>query len=885
MTEKFRKDYKPLPVSLDSVHLDFDLREEACIVTAKLAITIVAGKSLDDSGLLLNGRSDVTLLSIHLNDAELPKTGYSLTADSLVLSKAALPSSGSFLLTTKVSIQPQNNTVLEGLYKSSGNYCTQCEAEGFRGVTYFFDRPDVMSKYTTRVEADKAKYPVLLSNGNLTASGDAAEAGRHFAVWVDPFPKPCYLFALVAGDLALREDSFVTMSGRTVALKIWVQHRNIGRVDHAMASLKKSMKWDEVTFGLEYDLDLFNIVAVDDFNMGAMENKSLNIFNSRLILATPETASDFDFSRIEGVIGHEYFHNWTGNRVTCQDWFQLTLKEGLTVYRDQEFSSDMNSRAVKRLGTVATLRAGQFDEDRGPMAHPVRPDSYIKMDNFYTATVYNKGAEVVRLYETVLGKAGFRKGMDLYFKRHDGQAVTCDHFLAAMADANGVDLSSLGKWYGQAGTPDVAVEAHFDAAAAGGTLTLTFVQSVPPTRGQPEKVPVLIPVRMALISPADGKLIPLVMQRKGFTGATETVLWFTEKQQVFVFEKVGSTRPVPSLFRGFSAPVKVSVANQTDEDLRVILQHDTDEFNRYEAGQVLARKIILSLYHGQQNFETVGVPASLVEAFRAILVDEKLDGAFKAQTLSLPSQGELIGLIPACNPLRLYRVVEFVNKTLAVELRPLFEAVVASVGDEPPYVFNATEVARRALVNKSFAFLSRLGDAAIEAKILQRMRNAKNMTDESAMLNCLNYDCPSRAVALAEFAAKWKNEPLVLLKWLTIQATAEITGNIPNVKALMASSAFTLTNPNCCYSLLLGFGYSAVNFHAEDGSGYKFAADNVLLVDRVNHQVASRLIGDFASFKQYDPLRQGLMKTELQRILATEGISDNIREIAQKSLE
>ena len=882
MTEKFRKDYKALPIILETVHLDFDLREEACTVTSKLSIRIRDGQAIEESGLLFNGRSDLTLVSIALNGTELAKDGYTLSPTELVLSKAALPSSGAFELVIKVSIQPQNNTLLEGLYKSSGNYCTQCEAEGFRGITYFFDRPDVMSKYTTRVEADKLKYPVLLSNGNLTDHGDAAEAGRHFAVWVDPFLKPCYLFALVAGDLALKEDSFVTASNRTVALRIWVQHRNINRVDHAMVSLKKAMRWDEVTFGLEYDLDLFNIVAVDDFNMGAMENKSLNVFNSRLILASPETASDLDFGRIEGVIGHEYFHNWTGNRVTCQDWFQLTLKEGLTVYRDQEFSSDMNSRAVKRLSTVATLRAGQFDEDRGPMAHPVRPDSYIKMDNFYTATVYNKGAEVVRLYETVLGKDGFRKGMDLYFKRHDGQAVTCDDFLAAMADANNVDLSSLAKWYGQAGTPDVVVDVNYDEAA--GTLALAFTQSVPPTRGQPNKVPVLIPVRTALIG-ADGNLIPLVLRGKGSVG-TETVLWFTEQQQTFVFENVGASRPVPSLLRRFSAPVKCIINGQTDDDLRVILQHDTDEFNRYEAGQVLARKIILALYHGPADFASVGVPASLIEAFRAILLDGKIDGAFKAFALTLPSQAELVGLIPACNPLRLHHVVEFVNKTLAEQLRKHLETVVAGVvADEPPYIFNATEVARRALVNKAFGFLSRLGDASIESKILQRMRNAKNMTDESAMLNCLNYVCPSRAIALEEFAEKWKNEPLVLLKWLTIQAMAEIPGNIPAVHKLMSSPAFTLTNPNCCYSLLLGFGFSAVNFHAEDGSGYKFAADNVLLVDKVNHQVASRLIGEFTSFAQYDAHRQGLMKSELQRILATPGISDNIREIAQKSLE
>jgi aminopeptidase N len=514
------------------------------------------------------------------------------------------------------------------------------------------------------------------------------------------------------------------------------------------------------------------------------------------------------------------------------------------------------------------------------------------MDNFYTATVYNKGAEVVRLYETVLGKSGFRKGMDLYFKRHDGQAVTCDDFLAAMADANNTDLSSLGKWYGQAGTPTVTVECGYDATA-GGSLTLKFTQTVAPTRGQTEKVPVLVPIRLALINPVTGGLIPLTLAGKGDLGATETVLWFTEKEQTFLFENVGSSaKPVPSLFRSFSAPVKVVFADQTDEDLQVILQHDTDPFNRYEAGQVLARKIMLALYNGQENFEGVGVPPALIAAFRALLADDKLDGTFKALALTLPSRDELTGSIPNCNPVRLFRVADYIAKTIARALRDLFEAVVIADEQQQPaaaaaYVFNAREVARRAIVNRSYSFLNRLEDPAIEARILARMRRATNMTDEFAMLVCLNapHCTASRSVALAEFAEKWKDEPLVMLKWLTIQAACEIPNNVPAVKNLMDCKHFTITNPNCCYSLLLGFGQSAMNFHAEDGSGYRFAADNVLLVDKVNHQVASRLVGDLSPYKQYDAVRQKLMREQLQRILATEGISDNIREIVQKSLE
>jgi aminopeptidase N len=534
LVEKFRKDYKRLPVDVALIETDVRIHEGETIVKAKLHLRLVSAADVAAEGLRLDGGKDVVLRSVAYSGAAVAAGDYSTDAKGLVLAKAALLAAfeaggGATVLETSVSIKPQENTLLEGLYKSGGNFSTQCEAEGFRHITYYFDRPDCMSKYVTRIEADKAKYPVLLSNGNLEASGNV-EGGRHFAVWRDPFPKPCYLFALVAGDLAVKEDTFRTMSGRDVALRIYVEPRNIARVDFAMASLKKAMKWDEDTFGLEYDLDLFNIVAVDDFNMGAMENKSLNIFNSRLVLATAATASDFDFDRIEGVVGHEYFHNWTGNRVTCRDWFQLTLKEGLTVYRDQEFSSDMNSRPVQRLTTVASLRASQFEEDRGPMAHPVRPESYVKMDNFYTATVYNKGAEVVRLYETVLGKAGFRKGMDLYFQRHDGSAVTCDDFLAAMSDANGKrDLSALGRWYSQAGTPELTIKTAYDAAAQ--TLTLTASQVTPPTAGQPTKQPVLIPIRTAVLGD-DGQLLPLRLRGSADAAETEVVLMLRRRRSL-----------------------------------------------------------------------------------------------------------------------------------------------------------------------------------------------------------------------------------------------------------------------------------------------------------------------------------------------------------------
>ena len=795
-------------------------------------------------------------------------------------------------------IKPQENSLLEGLYKSGGNFCTQCEAEGFRGITFFLDRPDVMATYTTRIEADKAKYPVLLGNGNLVEEGEVGDGTRHFTVWEDPFRKPCYLFALVAGDLAMREDTFTTSSGRTVALRIFVQAQNIGKVDFAMQSLKRSMKWDEDTFGLEYDLDLFNIVAVDDFNMGAMENKSLNIFNSRLVLATPDTATDGDFARIEGVVGHEYFHNWTGNRVTCRDWFQLTLKEGLTVYRDQEFSADMNSRPVKRIEDVVRLRAAQFTEDSGPMAHPIRPESYIKMDNFYTLTVYEKGAEVIRLYEAVLGKDGFRKGMDLYFQRHDGQAVTCDDFLAAMADANGEDLSSLSTWYAQAGTPELAVKGTFDPA--GRTFTLKFTQRTPPSPGQESKDPVLIPVRTSLLSAADGQ--PLELRVNGKSLGTETVLRVTEAVQEFVFEGVEG-RPVPSLLRGFSAPVKMTVEEQTDEDLIFLLANDTDAFNRWEAGQVLAKKLMLNLYQaaaastGDANTPAPsladrltaagGVKPSLVDAFRAVITDDAVDGQYKAFAMSLPADSELIAAIPQADPTLLHGVREYVVKELALRLRPELEAAVKA-NDDPvgtPYEFTAAACARRALKNKALGYLATLGEDSITEELLRRFRSAANMTDEICALAALDLaGGEPRAKAMDEFYEKWKSDPLVLLKWVALLAGSNAKGNVTAVKELMQHPAFNINNPNNCYSLFLGFARSPVNFHAVDGSGYAFMGDAVLTVDKINRQVAARLVSAFTTWKNFDQERQTLMKAQLQRIVDAPGISENVYEIASKSV-
>ncbi|CAG9464309.1 unnamed protein product [Pedinophyceae sp. YPF-701] len=894
----FRKDYTPTPYNIKNVNLTFKLDEDFTTVQTRLAMKPTSAPTGAD--LVLNGGEDVKLVSISVDGTKLDSSSYTIADKRLTVKGSALPASGEYVLETEVHIKPQDNTSLEGLYKSSGNFCTQCEAEGFRNITYFLDRPDVMTEFTVRIEADKSKYPVMLSNGNLVEEG-ALGGGKHFAVWHDPHPKPCYLFALVAGDLAVTEDSFKTASGRDVKLRIYAQAHNMNKTPFAMESLKKAMLWDEKRFGLEYDLDLFNIVAVDDFNMGAMENKSLNIFNSRLVLASPETATDVDFYRIEGVVGHEYFHNWTGNRVTCRDWFQLTLKEGLTVFRDQEFSADMNSRPVQRIDDVVALRSRQFAEDSGPMAHPIRPDSYIKMDNFYTLTVYEKGAEVVRMYQTLLGVDGFRKGMDLYFSRHDGQAVTCDDFLAAMADANGRDLSHMQNWYSQAGTPDLHIDTAYDAAAQ--TFTLTCKQSTPDTPGQTAKKPVLVPIAMGLLGP-DGSEMPLTLST-GESLGTSTVLEFADAEKSYTFTGVAQ-RPVPSLLRGFSAPVKLEVAGQTDEDLLLMMAHDTDSFNRWEAGQRLLKKLAMSLYGAAAEAGAAGdkakvratlaaaggVPESIVGAVKAVLTDKALDGSFKAMAISIPSPSELVDAIPEADPTLIHDVRSFMVGELAARLRPEFEAEMAANASEPgaPYVFSAPEMARRNIRSKCLAYLSSLGaagDTAMIEDIYKRFKEATNMTDQMAAAAALNeIDCPQRQQVLDEFYQQYKDEPLVLLKWLTLCSTSNVAGNTAAVEQLMADeSRFNIKNPNSCYSLFGGFAASAHNFHNADGSGYKLLADAVIQLDDINGQVAARIVAAFTRWKKYDQGRQALMKAQLQRIAAKKGLTDNVYEIVSKSLE
>ncbi|KAK7399195.1 hypothetical protein VNO78_10373 [Psophocarpus tetragonolobus] len=889
--EIFLKDYKMPDYYFDTVNLKFSLGEEKTIVSSKIAVCPrIEGSS---PPLVLDGQ-DLSLVSIKLNDKALKEEDYHLDARHLTIRS---PPSGKYDLEIVTEICPQKNTSLEGLYKSSGNFCTQCEAEGFRKITFYQDRPDIMAKYIVCIEADKSLYPVLLSNGNLAEQGDL-EDGKHYAVWEDPFKKPSYLFALVAGQLQSRDDTFITRSGRKVSLRIWTPADDVPKTAHAMYSLKAAMKWDEDVFGLEYDLDLFNVVAVPDFNMGAMENKSLNIFNSKLVLASPETATDADYAAILGVIGHEYFHNWTGNRVTCRDWFQLSLKEGLTVFRDQEFSSDMGSRTVKRIADVSKLRNYQFPQDAGPMAHPVRPHSYIKMDNFYTVTVcirlfdcdvYEKGAEVVRMYKTLLGSQGFRKGMDLYFKRHDGQAVTCEDFFAAMRDANDADFANFLLWYSQAGTPVVKVNTSYNPEAH--SFSLKISQEIPPTPGQSVKEPIFIPFAVGLLD-STGKDIPLstvyhngTMQSVSSNNqpVCTTVLKVTKKEEDFVFTDIFE-RPVASLLRGYSAPIRLE-SDLSDSDLFFLLANDSDEFNRWEAGQVLSRKLMLNLVDDLQHNKPLVLNPNFVEGFKRILCDSSLDKEFVAKAITLPGEGEIMDMMGVADPDAVHAVRTFIRKQLASELRSEFLSTVQNNRSSEEYVFNHSNLARRALKNVALAYLGCLEEQNFTDLALHEYKTATNMTEQFAALAAIAQNPgKTRDDVLADFYGKWQHDFLVVNKWFALQAMSDIPGNVENVRKLLNHPAFDLRNPNKVYSLIGGFCGSPVNFHAKDGSGYKFLGEIVLQLDKLNPQVASRMVSAFSRWRRYDDDRQKLAKAQLERIMSTNGLSENVFEIASKSL-
>jgi aminopeptidase N len=862
-------DYHPPPFLVDTVQLEVDLHESHADVRSRLAVRRNP-RARYTPDLRLDGH-ELPLRAARLDGEGIPRARLDLTPDALVVRDVP----DAFQLQLETRIRPQENTALEGLYKSSGNFCTQCEAEGFRRITWFPDRPDVMSVFTTTVSASRERYPVLLSNGNPVDAASLPD-GRHRVTWHDPYPKPTYLFALVAGDLACVEDQFTTMSGREVSLRIYVEHHNADRCDHAMASLKKAMRWDEQTYGLEYDLDMYLIVAVDDFNMGAMENKGLNVFNSKYVLARPDTATDTDFANIEGVIAHEYFHNWTGNRVTCRDWFQLSLKEGLTVYRDQEFSADTGSRAVKRIQDVRILRTHQFAEDAGPMAHPVRPDSYIEISNFYTVTVYNKGAEVIRMMHTILGDTGFKDGLRLYFQRHDGQAVTTEEFVRAMEDATGNDLARFRRWYTQAGTPVVRAETHYEPETR--RLRLELQQSCPPTPEQPEKLPFHVPLAIALLDD-DGCAIEARAH-----GVRDGVLHLTEAHQEVVFEDVPSP-PVLSIGRGFSAPVRIEI-ERDEAGLAFLMGRDDDPFSRWDAAQSFALRIMLDLVARHRAGAPLAIAPAFVDAVEHTLYERDTDRALIAEALTLPSEGYVADQMACVDPQAIHEVRRFIRRALAEALTASFEEVMAENRANTPYRFTPGEAGRRALRNLCLGYLMERDDPQLRAACAAQLENADNMTDQLAALHLLvNSSCAQRDEAVALFARRWGDDPLVMDKWFTAQATAHTPDTLERVCALLAHARFDMRNPNRVRALIGAFCHNnPVHFHAADGSGYRFAADQVVAIDPANPQVAARLLGAFSRWRRFDAPRQTLMRAELERVLAARGLSKDCYEVASKTL-
>lgn len=875
----YLSDYEVPAYLIDTTDLAFDLGEESTKVTSQLHIRRNPASKTSNASLALHG-TELDLISLAIDGRTLDATEWTQSGEQLII--ADVPTE--FVLRCETLIRPQDNTSLEGLYKSSGMFCTQCEAEGFRKITYYLDRPDVMSVFTVEIIADAQRYPVLLSNGNLSTTETLAD-GRHKTVWQDPFPKPAYLFALVAGKLACVEDRFTTMNGREVALKIYVENKDADKCDHAMASLKNAMRWDEDVYGREYDLDIFNIVAVDDFNMGAMENKSLNIFNTSCVLAKPETTTDAGFQRVEGVVAHEYFHNWSGNRVTCRDWFQLSLKEGFTVFRDAEFSADMGSPTVKRVEDVTLLRTAQFAEDAGPMAHPIRPDSFIEISNFYTVTVYEKGAEVVRMIHTLLGPELFRKGSDLYFDRHDGQAVTCEDFVLAMEDASGVDLGQFRHWYSQAGTPKLAVSAQYDADEQ--HYTLTVKQSCPATPGQTSKAPFHIPLAVALLGEAGQLALQLQDGEPNTETAdnTEMVLNVTEPEQSFTFTGIHE-EPVPSLLRGFSAPVKLDFA-YSREQLLCLMRSDSDGFCRWDASQQLGLAEINQALADLAAGREVAPDSAYLDACRDLLADETLDGAMVAMMLQLPSEAYLAEIFHPVDVIALHRAREALRLAIAIALRTELQACYERCSSDVAYAADAAQIAQRSLKNTALAYLMLVDDNSARNLAISQFENSENMTDRLAALNALvNSAAPYKADALQRFYQNWQHEPLVINQWFQVQAMCRLPGSIDRVQALMAHPAFDIRNPNKVRALIGAFcGQNSVNFHREDGAGYRFLADQVIVLNRSNPQIASRLLVPLTKWRKYLPAAQQLMCAELKRILAQPDLSSDVYEVVSKSLQ
>ncbi|CND89339.1 aminopeptidase N [Yersinia nurmii] len=862
---KYRHDYRAPDYTITDIDLNFELDAQKTTVTA---VSKVKRQGTAGAPLILNGE-DLTLLSVSVDGQ--PWSHYRLQDKTLVIEE--LPEQ--FTLTIVNDIHPATNTALEGLYLSGEALCTQCEAEGFRHITYYLDRPDVLARFTTTIVADKVRYPYLLSNGNRLEQGELAD-GRHWVKWEDPFPKPSYLFALVAGDFDVLRDTFITRSGREVALELFVDRGNLDRADWAMISLKNSMKWDETRFGLEYDLDIYMIVAVDFFNMGAMENKGLNVFNSKYVLAKAETATDKDYLNIEAVIGHEYFHNWTGNRVTCRDWFQLSLKEGLTVFRDQEFSSDLGSRPVNRIDNVRVMRAAQFAEDASPMAHAIRPDKVIEMNNFYTLTVYEKGSEVIRMMHTLLGEAQFQAGMQLYFERHDGSAATCDDFVQAMEDASNVDLSLFRRWYSQSGTPLVTVRDDYDAEKQ--QYHLHISQKTLPTADQAEKLPLHIPFDIELYD-SKGEVIPL--QRNGLP--VHHVLNVTKSEETFTFDQV-PCKPTPSLLREFSAPVKLDYP-YSDQQLTFLMQHARNEFSRWDAAQtLLATYFKLNVAKYQQK-QPLSLPLHVADAFRAVLLDDQLDPALAAQILTLPSENEIAELFTIIDPEAIGAVHEAITRCLAQELADELLAVYLA-NQTPEYRVEHADIAKRALKNTCLAYLA-FADAEFANKLVSsQYHQADNMTDSLAALSAaVAAQLPCRDELLEAFDVRWNHDGLVMDKWFALQASNPADDVLERVRALLKHPSFSLSNPNRTRALIGAFASAnPAAFHAKDGSGYQFLVEILSDLNTRNPQVASRLIEPLIRLKRYDAERQAKMRQALEQLKGLENLSGDLFEKITKAL-
>jgi aminopeptidase N len=872
----YLRDYQVPEFIFDKVDLEFELNEEYTLVKSRMDVRRNSASKATHSPLILNGE-ELTLESVSINKNLLSSSQFQITDEFLTIHQ--IPDQ--FELQIQVKIKPQENKALSGLYRTGKHFCTQCEAQGFRRITYFLDRPDVLSSYTTTITADKKQYPILLSNGNPIASGQY-EDGRHWVRWEDPFKKPCYLFALVAGDFDLLEDSFTTASGRQVALRIYVEKGYRDKSFHAMQAVKKAMKWDEENYGREYDLDIYMIVGADDFNMGAMENKGLNIFNTKNLIASPETATDDDYIYIESVIAHEYFHNWTGNRITCRDWFQLSIKEGMTIFRDQSFTEDTVAKVVARIRDVNALRTRQFPEDAGPLAHPVRPESYVQIDNFYTSTVYNKGAEVARMLRTLLGRNLFRQGMDLYFKRHDGQAVTIEEFVKVMEEVSGLDLKQFRLWYSQAGTPCLDVSAEYEPNAK--TYTLNIKQMIPATPGQAKKLPMYIPIKTGLCDESGNAL------EFQFNGETtkEVVLVLKDTSQAFVLEGV-ATHPIPSLLRGFSAPVKMHF-NYSDKDLAILFKHDSDGFNRWEAGQKYAEHIILSLVKDYQQHKLLKLNPEFVSVWKELLQHMPADKFLLSQMLTLPSERYLAESVDVIDIDAIHAVREFVSLELAQQLKDHWQSLYQQLHDpRKPYHYEVNEVGQRQLKNLCLHFLMLLTDSDIHEKYgMQQFKDALpvNMTDTIGALRCLvNIGSTLKDQALQEFYATWHHQPLIVDKWLTMQAVSKLEDTLPQVEKLLQHPAFDLKNPNKVYSLIGAFAQQNLSrFHSIDGSGYKFLTACVLQLNQFNPIVAARMVKPLTEWRRYDKKRQSLMKAELEVILQQKKLSKDVYELVSKSL-